>query len=233
MHIRKLFINGFRRLMEFDLELGSTCNTIVGDNETGKSSILEALALVLTGQHDGRSIFLALDPYLFNAGAVSEYFNTLRRGNDAAPPEILIEAYFQDASDDDELARLKGRNNTKGEDCPGLELKIFVHRDHVEALKDYARDESNPSILPVEFYCATWRNFAGSGVTLRNLPFRAKIIDNTLPRAYRGPNKYVAQLANEVLTEAQRRDLALAYRKMRHEFSRQKGVEDINNHVIE
>jgi putative ATP-dependent endonuclease of the OLD family len=228
MHITRVYIDGFKRLTKFDLELDPTCNVIVGDNETGKSSVLEAIALVLTGQYDGRTIGYSLDPYLFNAGRVAEYFAKLQVGENACPPEILIEAYFDDEADNPDLAKLKGRNNTRSVDCPGLELKIEVHEDHIEALKEYAREKTNPAVLPVEFYKVTWRSFGSNGVALRNLPIRAKIIDTNLARIYRGPNKYVAQLANDILSEDQQRDLALAYRALRHKFSQEPGVVEIN-----
>ena len=70
------------------------------------------------------------------------------------------------------MTRLKGRNNTKNEDCPGLKLSITVVKDHVEELKEYAKDDSNPAVLPVEFYEVSWRSFADNGVTIRNLSFQ-------------------------------------------------------------
>ena len=174
MHITRVYIDGFKRLTDFDLELNPTFNIIVGDNETGKSSILEALALVLSRQYDGRTIDHALDPYLFNAATVVEYFARLRSGTDTHPPRILIEAYLHNDTDDPDLAKLKGTNNTKSEDCPGLSLSIEVDSDHVEALKEYARDDSNPTVLPVEFYRVTWRSFSGEGMAVRTLPFRVQ-----------------------------------------------------------
>jgi energy-coupling factor transporter ATP-binding protein EcfA2 len=231
MYITRVYIDGFKRLVHFDLTLNETFNVIVGDNETGKTSVLEAINLVLTHQYDGRAIDYAIDPYLFNAPKVAEYFAELRGGRNASPPGILIEAYFNDDGDDPALARLKGPNNTKNEDCPGLKLSIELDSDHVEALKEYARDESNPDVLPVEFYKCHWRSFAGNGIANRNLSFRTKTIDTSLPRMFRGPNKYVAQLVDDVLTEGQRRELSLAYKKLRHVFAQERGVQTINEHL--
>lgn len=233
MHITHVYIDGFKRLIEFDLTLNEELIVIVGDNETGKTSVLEAINLVLTRQYDGRMVDYTIDPYLFNAARVGDYFAKLRGNTNASPPRILIEAYFNDDGDDPALARLKGRNNTKNEDCPGLKLSIELDDDHVEALKEYARDDSNPAVLPVEFYRCHWRSFADNGVANRNLPFRTKTIDTSLPRMFRGPNKYVAQLVEDVLTEGQRRELSLAYKKLRHGFAQEPGVMTINEHLEE
>ena len=192
MHITRVYIDGFKRLVKFDLSLNDTLNVIVGDNETGKSSVLEAINLVLTRQYDGRFVEHVIDPYLFNVAMVADYFEKLRSGTNVAAPRILIEAYFSDDGDDSALARLRGRNNTKNEDCPGLKLSIELNGDHVEALKEYARDASNPAVLPVEYYKCHWRSFADNGIANKNLPFKAKMIDTSLPRIFRGPNKYVS-----------------------------------------
>jgi len=68
-------------------------------------------------------------------------------------------------------------------------------------------------------------------VTVRNLPFRAAKIDTSLARVYRGPNKYLSQVVNDVLSEDQRRQLSLAYKKLRHGFTQEPGVTAINQHL--
>lgn len=231
MHINRVYIDGFKRLMNFELKLNPSLNVIVGDNETGKSTVLEAIGLVLAGQYDGRLIQYALDPYLFNMATVAEYFEKRQRGENVSPPRVLIEAYLQDCADNPALAKLRGTNNSRNEDCPGLVLSIEVGSDHVEALKDYACDNTNPIVLPVEFYRITWRSFADTAVTSRNLPFRASMIDTSLARMYRGPNRYVTQVVHDVLSVEQRHQLSLAYKKMRHGFTQEPNVTAINQHL--
>jgi len=41
--IKKIFIQNYKIFEQFDLELNSDLNIIVGDNEVGKSTILEEL----------------------------------------------------------------------------------------------------------------------------------------------------------------------------------------------
>jgi len=233
MHITRIYVEGFKRFAQFELRLNPTFNVIVGDNETGKSSLLEAIGLVLTGQYDGRLIQYAIDPYLFNAATVADYFSKQRNNEPAMPPRILIEAYLESRGEDPGLAKLNGTNNTKAEDCPGLALTIEVDSDCLESLKEYAADDSNPIVLPVEFFKVNWRSFSNSGVTLRKLPFRVTTIDTSLPRMYRGPNKYLSQVVNDVLDESQRRELSLEYKKLRHRFAQEPGVKAINKHLEE
>jgi putative ATP-dependent endonuclease of OLD family len=231
MHIARVYIEGFKRFKRLDLPLNPTYNLIVGNNETGKSSVLEAIGLVLNGQYDGRLAQYAIDPYLFNAEAVSSFFAARQKGEETPPPRILIEAYLHAANDDASMAKLKGTNNTKSEDCPGLALTIEVDSDYGQELKEYAADVSNPPVLPIEYFKVTWRSFSGDAVTLRKLPFRATTIDTSRPRAQGGPNKYLANVVNDVLTESQRRDLSLEYKKLRHKFALEPGIVAINEHL--
>lgn len=230
--ITRLHIEGFKRHKNCTISLESNLNVIVGDNETGKTSILEAIGLVLTRQYDGHIIDHSIDPYLFNADDVARYFAAQRTGQQLKPPRILIEAYLNSDGNDSAFAKLKGSNNSSAEDCPGISLEIHVDKDYVESLKDYARNNESPPVLPIEFYKVSWRSFANCGISIRDLPFRMKTIDTNLTRVYRGPNKYVAQLVNDVLSEHQRRDLSLAYKQLRHQFAMQPGVRAINEHLV-
>lgn len=229
MYITHIYIEGFKRFEQFELDLNEKFNIIVGDNETGKSSLLEAIGLVLTGKYGGRLIQYALDPYLFNIGMVTYFFDKCRAGITASAPRILIEAYLDTETGDPDLAKLKGANNTKGKDCPGL--TIMISTDNTESLKKYVEDCSNPVVLPIEFYKVVWKSFSDEPVNLRNLPFRAVTIDTSLTRAYRGPNRYLGEIIEDVLNENQRRELSLEYTRLRLKFAQEPGVEAINEHL--
>src|SRR4029079_10044907 len=114
MHIRQIHIEGFKRFRKFALTLNQHLNIIVGDNESGKTTLLEAINLVLSCQIDGRNLHNEISPYLFNHAMVGDYFASLRNGSPAAPPHVLIEAYLVDGPNG-ELAKLKGTNNSTRE----------------------------------------------------------------------------------------------------------------------
>lgn len=231
MQLTSAHIEGFRRFGYVDLDFERHFTVIVGDNETGKSTVLEALGLVLTGLHGGRLIQYAVDPYLFNAEQVATFFEQLRAGEESPPPRILIEAYLEADKDEPAILHLRGTNNTKGDDCPGLVITIEVDASHTEALKEYAKDETNPAVVPVEYYVASWRSFDGNSVTKRSVPVKAAVIDTSHVRMHRGPSKYLAQTVEDILTEEQRRALSLEYKKLRHAFSQEPGVQAINEHL--
>ena len=147
MHLKKIKIEGFKTFRTFELRLNKHLNIIVGDNETGKTTLLEAINLVFSSQLDGRNIQYELNPYIFNSDMVKGYFADLKNGKHTSPPHILIEVYFDDDQSSD-LAKLKGTNNSEGEDCPGLYLKVELNEAFADDFQEYIRESENQDILP-------------------------------------------------------------------------------------
>lgn len=72
MFIRKVKIHNFKCYRDFEITLEEGLNIVVGDNEAGKSTILEAINLALTGIISGKSIWNEISQYIFNKEAVDE-----------------------------------------------------------------------------------------------------------------------------------------------------------------
>tara|TARA_R110000744_G_scaffold207805_1_gene326493 strand:+ start:285 stop:530 length:246 start_codon:yes stop_codon:yes gene_type:complete len=80
MEIKKVVITNFKGFKDsFKLILNSGLNIIVGDNEAGKSTILEAVNLALTGMYNGRYIRNELSQYLFNERAINDYLDSIEK----------------------------------------------------------------------------------------------------------------------------------------------------------
>ena len=117
MFIERVVIENYRCLKKADVTFNKNMNVIVGSNECGKSTLLEAIHLALTGQLNGRPLTIEVHPYLFNVDLVLEYFGKRKQGQTPEPPRILIELYL---ANDPSLAKLKGNNNKLGLDQPGI-----------------------------------------------------------------------------------------------------------------
>ena len=57
--IKRIVLANFKRFKSFELELNDKLNVLISDNRSGKSSLLVALDLVLTGESEqGQSDWL-------------------------------------------------------------------------------------------------------------------------------------------------------------------------------
>lgn len=89
-------------------------NIFIGDNESGKSSILQAIDLVARGSRT-RIDEIGLER-LFNADAISAFMAGNRSLNDI--PKMYAELYFDNQIDES----LEGRNNSEKRKCCGIKM---------------------------------------------------------------------------------------------------------------
>ncbi|MDT2744679.1 AAA family ATPase [Enterococcus asini] len=76
--IEKVRIENFKCIKgTFELDLKQGINILVGNNEAGKSTILEAIHMALCGVFRGKTIKGNLSQYLFNYEVVDEYLKDM------------------------------------------------------------------------------------------------------------------------------------------------------------
>ncbi|MBL4769401.1 MAG: AAA family ATPase [Rhodobacteraceae bacterium] len=68
MHIKKLVVKNFKQMRDEAFDFNEDINILVGDNESGKSTILEAIELCLNLRHRGKPLSASLSADLFNCG---------------------------------------------------------------------------------------------------------------------------------------------------------------------
>jgi putative ATP-dependent endonuclease of OLD family len=74
MFIKEIIIDNFKCFKgRFRLKLNKELNILVGDNESGKSTILEAIHLALSGWIYGKYLKTELTQSLFNNEVVNNY----------------------------------------------------------------------------------------------------------------------------------------------------------------
>jgi hypothetical protein len=220
-----VIVSNYRCLQAADVTLNADLNIIVGNNECGKSTLLEAIHLALTGQLNGRPVQVELHPHLFTAAVVHSYISALKNNRAASPPKIQIEIYFHD---DPSLSRLKGTNNSLAADLPGVSLSIDFDNGYAAEFSAYVADPSLIRTLPIEYYVVTWRDFAENPITARSIPVKPAFIDASTIRNNVAANRYVVDIIRDSLTRSQKVDLALSYRMMKDAFMDDPKVSEVN-----
>lgn len=230
MPIERIVIENFKSFRRLDLPLNPHMNLVVGNNEVGKSSLLEAIHAVVTGQLRGRNIAYEITPYLFHQPTVHDYLEEIRAVRSAPPPHIRIEAYL---GNDPGLAALRGTNNSLGFNTAGIKLLVELNDDYREEFDSYLQQHQKAGSLPVEFYTVRWYSFANNGVSARSLPVDSTIIDTHEIRTLSGADRYIASIIDHVLLPSQRVALSLSYRSMRQNFSEEADVAAINTFLTD
>lgn len=226
MNIDKIVIQNFKALDKFEIKLNKELNIIVGDNEAGKSTLLEAINLVLTGQLNGRNINYEISPFLFSKVVVDDYLSKLKAGQNPELPSIIIEAYLYNKP---EFAMFKGTNNLKREDTFGVCLKIEFNEDFKDAYSKYIVDPTKITTIPTEYYVARLYSFANNLITARNLELTSILIDTTTIKLQNGADYYLQRIIEESLDIKERTGLSLAFRNLKESFKEQEALKAIND----
>lgn len=223
MYVSRVKIINYRCLRNVDVLLNKGMNIIVGDNEAGKSTFLEAIHLALTGFLYGRPIAYELHPFVFNAAATAEWLASLTT-TPKALPEVLIELYFDE---DPSLEFWRGKNNSLSIDCPGISLAIQFNEDYREDYQQYISKPDGVTAIPIEYYKPEWIGFHGDYIAPRKRPLRSRIVDASTIRNNSLATRYISEIIQE-LPPADRVDLSLSYRQMRSRFLQDDRVQSVN-----
>jgi len=227
MHIERINIKNFKIFKSFTIELNDGINILVGDNEAGKSTILEAINLALTGLLTGKYLKNEISQYLFNNDVVEEYLLSLKTGKPMELPKIIIELYFAGI---DKNALFCGRNNINKDDACGLYYKIEFDEQYKDEYERYMQIE-DITTLPIEYYKITWESFAYQTITSRGIPIKSALIDSSNNRYQNGSDIYISRIIRNLLDAKEIVDVSQAHRKMQEKFMKEEAIKAINNKI--
>lgn len=227
MKITKIKIKNFKCYEgTFEASLNEGVNIIVGNNESGKSTILEAIHLALTGMLNGRHIRNDLSSYLFNLVVERQYIASLGTTKPLPPPDILIELFF--SGEGKFFAELEGDGNSDKLKASGVAYSIeFDEENYSDAYAELVK-AGGLSSIPIEYYTAKMVSFARKGITARNIPIKSALIDSATSRFQNGSDVYISRIIKDSLEENERASISQAHRKLREAFMADKNLKVIN-----
>lgn len=215
--IKKVIIRGYRIFRELVVMPDPSMSIIVGDNETGKSTLLEAIALALTAHIDGRWAGEELNPYWFNNDLVRTFFDNVKAQTPAAPPEIEVELYFDSTAP--EIQRMRGMHNSCREDSPGVALRVALNPDYAAEFCDYMQSSDRPDILPTEYFAVSWRDFNDTPMERQPKGLGVSFIDSRTIRSKVGVDHHTRQILSSFLDPKTRAEISVVHRKSRHDMT--------------
>lgn len=223
MYISKLLLRNFKCFKgDFVLEFDQGLNVLVGDNACGKSTILEAINLALSGVFHGRFLHTDLSEHIFNREAVEAYIADPKIGS----PEVLIELYLSG----DGIDEYKGDGNSlKEKDAAGIRFSVRLDDDWKSDYAEFVK--ADVSGIPIEFYEVCVESFARKPLKTRFVPLSSAFIDSSSARYQNGSDAYVSRIVRDFLDDKERVALAKVHREMANSFRSNQQVGEVNEKI--
>ncbi|KQT30914.1 ATP-dependent endonuclease [Chryseobacterium sp. Leaf405] len=230
MHIRKVYIENFKSFKgEFHIILNKGINILVGNNEAGKSTIIEAIHLALTGLYNGKYLKNELSQYIFNNEVVEEYINSLEEANTAQSlPEVVIEIFIEG----DNVAEFEGDyHGEKPNKASGFSLKICFDNKFQNEYEELIKI-GGIKTLPIEYYNILWSTFSrDEGITTRSIPIKSALIDSASNKFQNGSDIYISRIIKEFLSSNEVVEISQAHRQMKEFFMGTEAIKKINEKI--
>lgn len=232
LFIRKVIIDNFKSLQHASIDFTSGINILVGNNESGKTTVLEAICLAVSGAFRGEAINRCLSEYLFNREAVDRYIASVKAGSPEAPPSISIEVYLS-GGDSRDLAIFEGSNNSLRErQASGYVLTIALDeafRGEYESLVSRGAIDS----LPIEYYSAKLMTFADDQISFRSIPIKSAMVNPSGEWRYQKADARAAKMLYDSLEDDLRVPLAQEYRTAIKRYQASESVKRVNERLAD
>lgn len=212
MIIEKIKLKNFRKFEgEHVIEFNEDINVLIGDNEAGKSTILMALDLILSGSQ--RKVDAIGLENLFNASVIDNFLKEERSYDKL--PELYIEIYLKDTG----ISDLNGENYSEGSNKPkdGLRFECIPNDEYSKEISYIIED--NKAIFPFEYYNCNFRTFAKNPYNGYRKYIKHVLIDNSLINNEYAMKEYTISLYNSYTDNKIRNNHKIEYRKLKDYFT--------------
>lgn len=215
-HIQKLKLFNFKRFDSFEYVAREKRNIFIGDNEAGKSTILQAIDLVLTGSRS-RIENLGLET-LFNQKSVLNFLNGEKKLSGL--PWMAIEIFLNDHGE----ILLDGKNNSDETTCHGVKLvcEPMIEEYGQEIESALASDQA---LFPFEYYNIQFSTFSGQLYTQNRKFLNHIFIDSSQIGTEYATHQYTKSLYEANTSLVERHQNSHAYRHSKATFAAESLVE--------
>jgi len=206
--INKIILQNFKRFTSLEVDFDSQLNILVGDNESGKSSILQAIDIVLSGSRN-KVENIGLEN-LFNYQIINDFLLSDKRYENL--PTLLIELYLNEQHN----FETNGRYNHKTIDCDGLKLICEPNDDFSSHIRDILQQEN--SNFPFEYYSISFKTFANISYSGYKKYLKHIVVDNSQMSGEYAMREYVQDIYNAIVQGVEKLTNQHKYREHKEYF---------------
>jgi predicted ATP-dependent endonuclease of OLD family len=218
--IKKLKLKNFKRFQIFSVDFDDKLNILVGDNESGKSSIIEAINLVLSGSRS-KVESTGLEN-LFNSQVITDFLASDKKYETL--PTLYIELYFNEQHN----FELNGKNNSDEIVCDGLKLEIVPNDELSKDIKEIIQ-QAEP-VFPFEFYTIKFYTFSAEAYSGYKKYLRHILVDNSQISSEYAIKEYVKDMYGSFANSVEKNINQNEYRKHKEIF-RNNILKELNKKV--
>ena len=216
--IESILLQNFKRFEHVEIPFNEEVNLLIGDNESGKSTILTEIDLAIIGSRT-KIDNLGLDS-LFNISTVQAFLDGTKTLENL--PILSIEVYLNETGIED----LNGQFNSKDKNCDGLLMVCQPRDDLSKEIQDIlSQPEAN---FPFEFYSITFKTFKGESFTGYRKFLKHILIDNTQISNEYATKEYTKSMYNANISEVEKSIHKNEYRKRKGTF-REEVLKEMND----
>lgn len=169
-YISNLTIQGYKKFEYIEIEFNKGKNILVGENEAGKSTILEAINIVLNQKHRAQDKYIIKEMLntnniaKFEANSIAANLPQIRIGLDLILDDSCINKveYF-------------GENNIDS-DCEKFGI-LFECKFDEEEYGDMLKAEIENGEIPLEYYKLSWTTYQGSPYKVMKKPLKSILVN--------------------------------------------------------
>ena len=207
--IKRLVLRNFKRFKDLDLEFDPELNILVGGNEAGKTSVLQALDIVLSASRS-KVEALGLET-LFNAECITEFMASERKIE--CLPELLVELFLDGIDGQHEL---DGQNNSKRTYSLGIKMECKPIDEYTKHIRDILTEAQGS--FPFEYYAVHFKTFTDDNIFPYKKPLKHLLIDSSQINNEYATREYTRSMYASRATVVQRNLHSFEYRKAKKKF---------------
>lgn len=218
--IEKIKLKNFGRFKDISIRFHNNLNLLIGDNEAGKSTILNAIDFVLSGSRSKVENY-GID-HLFNTDTIEKFLKSEKKYEDL--PILYAELYLNDQGNKD----LEGKYNSEDIYTHGLLLSCEPREDLSKEIKDIlSQGDDN---FPFEYYSITFKTFSGDSYTGYRKFMQHLLLDNTQINNEYATKSYIKKLYSNSVKDSEKNKHQNEYRKYKESF-RENVLTDLNDRI--
>lgn len=220
-NIKSVYIFGYKKFEELFVSLNKNMNIIVGENEAGKSTILEAIKIVINQQYRNADKSVLKD--LFNKQQIDKF-----KSNPCVEnlPKIIIEIDLNLEPREKDSEYFFGENNRENIEKYGIRFECFFNEEIGENILNFIKEGN----IPYEYYALNWTTYSKQQYYLIKNPLNFISINTSENDNNTSFNYYNKTLFNSKYSEKVRMNSKNIFRNKLNDAFQELKLDDIDEH---